>query len=310
MSLAEKGVPSDIICHCYDVKRQDIRRYFEQPGATIDDFVGRTNFGRKCTACLLDFDRELSQLGTPVATSVVTSTKLYAVPISGSPEERLESGFYLNRDGIRTLIHLANHNASPEAPATTAPHRGILWLFAPSGDVVAKRFLDVDAGKLISLDFGDSPRCPSEGWFLLSLRPRAPGYMGTLRPQVALTAQGCAVTYHTQPHKHATRSGWRSGLSIRATGGRTRTAIPIINGTNLPATVTLKLHTGATVPQAHVFELPRRGFRIVDLDDVFKGPPSNTSMLLEVTSTQPTRKFVLNRHPGGTLGVDHFPGLP
>ncbi len=305
----------DVVCHCYGVTRTDIRKHFETPGTTIDSFIDRTNIGKKCTACLLDFDYELGQLAhapdrSGKAGEIQNTLAALGGQSPGVPDERLESGFFLNRDGVKTFIHLANHNPLFAKTGAAAPHRGTLWLVAPDGRVLGKRPVSVGGGEEITINLDLFDSCPNEGWFLLRLRPEAPGLAGTLRPQVTLAGQGFAVSYHTQRHAFATRSGWRSGVALRARNGQTRTGVPVINGSNRATDVKFSLHKGGPAPTEYSFNLPSRGFRIVEIDEVFPDLPSDTPMLLQTYSREPTRKFLLNRHPSGNLGVDHFPGLP
>jgi hypothetical protein len=53
--------------------------------------------------------------------------------------------------------------------------------------------------------------------------------------------------------------------------------------------------------------LPGNGACLFDIDKRFPDLPGNVTMVLRVRSEQPTRKNVVNCHPDGSVGADHFP---
>ena len=55
--------------------------------------------------------------------------------------------------------------------------------------------------------------------------------------------------------------------------------------------------------------LAGNGASMLDVDEAFPGLPDSAPLILRVRSRRPTRKNLINRHPDGSLGVDHFPNL-
>ena len=50
-------------------------------------------------------------------------------------------------------------------------------------------------------------------------------------------------------------------------------------------------------------------FRSAQVDERFGELPTDAPLILRVASDRPTRKNLINRHPDGSLGVDHFPNI-
>jgi hypothetical protein len=150
--------------------------------------------------------------------------------------------------------------------------------------------------------------CPSEGWFLLRLIPEGPGYYGTLRPQVVLDGGCWASAYHTQFHTDASRAGRRSGMPLRSVEGRTRTAISMINGSKRASRFRATLEGPGYQAEAGG-ELPGDGARVFEIDDNFPDLPTEAPLIFRINSDYPFRKNVINRHPDGSLGIDHFPNV-
>jgi len=280
------------------------------PGATLDTLVAQTRVGTKCTACLLDLDVLLADFDQAGSGRSIGSFDQATGPGRGAPWERVDSGFFLNQDGIQTILRIANFDLGFAPTEHAAAHDCRLWVFNDAGKIRARDVFHVGGGEETTINLSDYPACPGRGWFLIAMKPRRAGYYGTMRPQVALVGRDWVACYHTQFHADAVRSGRRSGIVLRTKGPYTGAAVYAINGSNAASGLELVISDHYGYRRNADFQLAARGSAMIEIDRAFRDLPSDASLLLDVHSQEPTRKCIINRHGDGSLGVDHFPNFP
>lgn len=312
LALAHKD-DKDVLCVCFNITRGDIIDFMKQPGKNVDDLVKATNYGTKCTACLLDLDVTVSELNTKGISKPppgIGSGKIdYTVSGMGA-KERLDSAFFFCEDGIKTVLRLANFNSLFKDGEQSVAHAFRIWIMTEDGRIAAKKKGQIKAQEQLEIDFSQIEGCPGRGWFLISLIPLGPGYYGTLRPQGLLIGPDWASAFHTQFHTDATKADRRIAVGIKSTNGKTWSSPCIINGENKGGDVSLRLVGGGSYVGCYDFHLPARGSKIIDLDDVFVGIPKDCPLILSVESETKTRKYLIGKQPDGCWGADHFPTFP
>ena len=298
-----------VICYCFGTTRAEVRAHFARPSARLDDLIARTGITTKCTACSLDLDVLLDDLRTAQRVGGSNQPRV-ANDARGIRfrQERIDSGFLINRDGIVTLVRLANYPPLFEDPELCTPHRYRLALFDMGGVRCAKISGRIGVGEETTIDLSAIERCPCDGWFLIRLRPEGAGHYGTLRPQAILDGSSWTAAYHTQFHMHASRERWRAGAPLLTIGGRTRAVISIINASATPSGFRVRVD-GQDYRAETDGELAGNGAALFNVDAAFSDLPERASLILRIRSNEPTRKNLINRHPDGSLGVDHFPNL-
>ncbi len=297
-----------MICYCFGISREAVRTHFARPGARLDDFITATGITTKCTACAIDLDVMLDEVNEAAVAG--RSAAREDVPRRGwrTAIERVDSGFLVCDGSMRTSVRLANYPPYFENLALCAPHHFKLMLFDNDGRACARAKGRVEPGEETTIDLSALAGCPPQGWFLLRQRPESAGHYGTMRPQAVLDGGTWVACYHTQFHTDAARDGRRSSTPLRSVAGRTRALISIINGSARATDFRATLEGGSSAQTAEG-KLLGNGACFLDVDTVFPKLPPGAPLILRVQSTQPTRKNLLNRHPDGSFGVDHFPNL-
>lgn len=304
---------SDMVCACFNVRLADIEMFMLRPGVTVEDLIEQTNIGTKCTACLLDLEVVLSDLRKPgihdlppgIGSGVLRQDKRGLLA-----NERIDSAFFICEEGTKTVLQMSNYSPLFRDDNKAVAHRYRLWVLNDDGRICAQKKGQVDAEATVEVDFSDLPGCPPRGWFLLSLLPLGQGYYGSLRPQCILIGDEWAASYHVQFHSFASNEARRLGVVLRSSKGKTYSSAVIINGENSGGVVTVKLSAEDGYGDSYKFDLSPRGSKIIDVDSCFDDIPDNSMLLLNVESEPRTRKYLINKQPGGGWGVDHFPNFP
>lgn len=297
-----------IICYCFGVTHDQVRRHFRDADATLGQLIDKTQITRKCTACALDLDMLLDELQAERMGKVRAAG--LEVAACGIPVkvDRVDSGFLLNRNGVQTSIRLANYPPISEPASLCTSHRWQVWLFDDEGLRCGSMSGRIGVEEELTIPLAGIPGCPGQGWFLLRQIPDGDGHYGTLRPQAVLEGDSWAAAYHTQFHTDASREGRRAGTPVFACDGRTRMLISVINGSSQPTSVAMHLE-GQGFNGRHEFSLPGNGARMMEIDRAFPNLSGTGAMILRLKSSMPTRKNFINMHPDGSLGVDHFPNV-
>jgi hypothetical protein len=294
------------------VKRLEAIEFLQKPGNSVEALVAKTSMGTKCAACLLDLDVIIEQVDTKDVTKKDNHAKSKVVhknAFNMGSVDRVDSGFFVCDENVKTVIRLANFNPLFREGVEAAPHNFKLMIMEESGKVAAKKSGKILASEQINIDLSQIQNCPESGWFLLSVIPLGPGYYGTMRPQVLLIGRDWASACHTQFHGFASNKVRRVAVGIKSTNGKTWCKVCVINGENKSGEVTLRAE-GPTFKSKFSFNLPSKGSKIVSLDNVYQGLPDNEQIVLNVDSKLLTRKYLINTQPDGSWGADHFPTFP
>lgn len=297
-----------VLCYCYAVTRGQIRRHFEKPGATLEDLIEETNVTRKCTACALDLDILLDDLLMTRSDRVSPYTLVEALSGVEVKVDRMDSGFFIQNAHISSSICLANYPPVNGDEILCAPHTWTLVVFRDNGTVCHRQSGYIGIHEEVNIKFENIPGCPDRGWFLLSQSPDGRGHYGTLRPQVLLVGNTWAAAYHTQFHSDASRKGRRSSTPLFSIDGKTRTRVSVINGSKNRTNVAISLK-GVNFHAQVDHKIDGAGAWMFDVDELFPENNDAGPMILRINSDEPTRKNLINIHPDGSWGVEHFPNL-
>ena len=303
-------IPSDrVVCSCFDVSEATIRNYFLSEKASVEEFTRTTGATTKCAACKMDFDLLLDSIRGDVLIEEDPEARRMAVVKGQGVREFVDSGFLINREGIKTFLRVANlsNPFDDEGGQKLVPYDWKLRVIDESGKLRFKQSGVIEVGSSMTLDFAEICSVIDMGWFWIWLRPRAAGYFGSIRPQYGLLGQGWAATVHTQPHAWGNR---RKAVVIRSRDGRFHTRVSLINGsTRKPARCDFVLYNHeASGEERRSVELPPNGSCLTDVDQLFVGACESMRLAtLVVLSDQPTRKHILKLQPTGQYSIDHFP---
>ena len=297
------------ICFCFGTTRADVREHFSDPSARVDALIEKTGITTRCTACALDLDvlldeiRVGEQVRVPHARADQSAGGRWTVD-----RIRSDSGFFLNTDAVSTHVRLANYAPFFKGKGYCAAHRFVLTTFNNSGARLRRMKGMLDENREWTFDIAPLAKDCAQGWFLLEQIPLSAGFYGTMRPQAVLLGAGWTAAYHTQFHADATRSGRRAGSPLRSVGGATRAKVSLINAGTRVSRYEATL-TGPEFRSTEKGAVPGNGALMLDIDESFKDLPLDAPLVLRIDSDQPTRKNLINCHPDGTLGVEHFPNL-
>ena len=314
MRKIDKVKPADdLLCFCAGVTRSELRAYLREPDASIGTFIEETGLARKCTACALDLDLIIDEeLSTRSRIGEASRASQHEVGIAyrflSYPERRIDSGFFLNRDGVRTTLRVGNYFPPFDDPRGIAEHHYSVQIFGPDGKRQKTVRGTIAKGKSLSLCFSDHASALEHGWFLLTLWATESAHAGTVRPQVTLAGPDWTTSYHTQFHRDAARKGRRCGVQLRTRDGVTRAGISIINASMKPTNFRLTAETQSS-SQSTWRTLQKLGCEIIPIDEMFPELPGNESIIIRIESDEPTRKNVIFFGKDARVSVDHFPNL-
>lgn len=296
------------VCFCFGVTRAEIFSHFKETDATYDTLVKKTRVGTKCTACLLDLDLIVDEAsGERAARQITTDDKpdargdgLFKVPV-----DQCNSGFFINRGGIATIIRFANHGPIFENLPHATGFRYSLQLVTDLGkrSVLRRGRLEIDAE--VTLDLSEFPGMPEQGWFILSFYPDREGLMGSVRPQIALRGPHWVTCYHPQYHHYACRS---RSIPVQKVAGRFSTEVHMINASRAHTNVVFRAQSVQS-PYRAEYRCQLGGYHasFESLDNAFPDAPDHEVLSVNVLSDNPIRKHVLNYLGDGAVSVDHFP---
>jgi bacterioferritin-associated ferredoxin len=301
---------SRIICACFDVTESDVRKYFAAPEARIDAFVEATGISTKCTACKMDFELLLESIRTRGDNMPVAEVHDRAAA-GNSARDMVDSGFLINRDGIRTVVRVDNASNAfdPESETRLTSYVWRTRILDEQGRLCDERSDELAVGASLTLDLAAERRCPDLGWFWIWLSPKGAGFFGATRPQFALIGPNWAASVHTQPHAMACR---RKSVIIQAPGEGFNTRVSIINGYSrrrAECEFVLGALDGSTALRKN-FSIASNGSKLVDIDALFPEAGGTLRMAsLTVHSDVPVRKHIIKVQPSGRYSIDHFPSV-
>lgn len=297
----------EVICYCFGTTKKDVREHLSNPQNNYDSLVDKTSIGTKCTACMLDVDLVVHEaIGRHVSAKVTYKNIDEALSQSSQyPIDLADSGFFINRDDIKTIVRVANYGVMFEGEQYCAPYSYRLDVISSEGKHIATRRGNIPVGSTLHEDLSEIPNMTNDGWFIIDLMPMKQGLFGSIRPQIALLGSHWATTYHTQRHSIACAG---RAVFTQASSGKFNTSINVINAKGGDAIVDFTfLDINENVLKTAQRILPGYASAMVDLDSLFPDAPSDTVLLLPVSSSQGTRKHIVNHHQGGSVSVDHFP---
>lgn len=269
--------------------------------------ISKTKITTRCAACSVDLDTLIDQVSASERLTLLRRNEIAESNHGLSVLiDRLDSGFFICDDEIQSSLRLANYPTFARIESWCTPHRYRLTLYCNGGNVCVRTSGLIGVNEELTIPFGDFDKCPVQGWFTLHMLPQGPGRYGTLRPQLALKGRKWASCYHTQFHTDATRTSRRCGVPLLSVAGRTRAIISIINASSRSTGFQARLEGEDETVHG---ELAANGACLFDVDKAFPRTSGDGAVVLRFDSGEPTRKNVINRHPDGSLGVDHFPNI-
>ncbi|HUS56053.1 MAG TPA: (2Fe-2S)-binding protein [Thermohalobaculum sp.] len=302
-------VRDEVVCVCFETTRGTIERHLADPKNNYDTLVETTGVGTKCTACLLDLDLVVHEATGQHADSRVVAD---ARPVAQGhgikmPFDQSNSGLLINRDGISTHIRVANFGPMFQSMPYSVRYRYRVLAVSEDGRVAARARGGFGFGEDVCIDLGALPGAPADGWFLFDLYPQREGFMGSIRPQIALVGPGWATTYHPQYQSVACRG---RGIVLQGVDGRFATAVHLINADRRETTLEFRMSSlESDFKATFTRTLGRYASALQDLDQPFPDAPRNELLDVFVASDHPVRKHVVNRLSDGAMSVDHFPNF-
>jgi len=300
----------EVFCYCFNRTRRNVIDYLiEHPQVDIEKLIADTRIGTKCTACLLDLEVLISEKTYSDYRSLVSDAgaKAKVLPSRRMPLKLNDSGFFINDGPVSTSIHIANYNTLFGQEGSAVDYDLMILAFDAQGKRVALKKTHLRVGREFVFSTKQIANCPQNGWFLIIRMPLSAGHFGISRPQIILNGHSWRASYHTQSHSDASKSGWRSSVGIRKMAGKTRSILVMINGSNLTTRGNIEIPTSQAMIFDRQFSLHGNGLSTMAIDELFPDLPDNSSLSIKVTSDKPTRKFLLNVHEDGSMGMDHFP---
>lgn len=297
-----------VICACYGIGPKEIAAYFANPAATYESFTNDTGAGLRCTACRLDLDLAVDAYRRGEHPEEVSA--LRPIDIAGSsllsiPTDQSNSGFFVNSEGLDTVIRVANRGPMFDKSADLSGYSYVFELFDPSGDLKVVKKGRFAANSDLQFRLSEIPQCPGRGVFVLTLSPETLGWVGSIRPQVGIYGTNWVATYHAQLVSAA--SLVRS-LPLSQTDGRLNARLVTINPYPNVSRIQIELNSIADKLTAKErADIPAMGSSFVKLDDVFQKLPDERAFRIRVRSTTPVRNYIVNMMPDGAWNIDHFP---
>jgi bacterioferritin-associated ferredoxin len=303
----------DILCLCMDISKTQVKKLLMKQDFNIEYLYQTLKVGSKCTACLTDLELIINESRENYLTPEKKkhkNNKFELIKHGRHAEERVDSGLFICKGDINTILQLANYNPMFGDTQEAVKHSYHIRLIKENGELACETKGIVNTQQTVSISFKELNNCPEQGWFLIDLVPLKSGFYGTLRPQILLKGIDWAMTSHTQPHIHATygpnKQARRCHMYIKSIKRKTNTYLSIINAANSPTKYVIELSEGEYF-ESKSGNINARGSEIVDLDNIFDKIPDEKVLLISVKSTTPTRKHILMKGESGSLSVDHFP---
>lgn len=301
----------DLLCYCFGVTKADVISHFKEDNGNVDTLLDKTKITTKCATCALELDLLLSQLrrGSLDKDGHRGIKKQESGAIFFSRRDRGDSGFFLNTEDTDTIIRISNFPVNFTDDVLCSNYRFWVRFYNENGSLVGKTRGLLNKNSELELKVSELVNAPV-GWFYILQSPTDAGYYGTARPQVILQNSLSVATFHTQFHSDATLKGRRASCPVILNNlrGGLSTSIVVINGTAKETDVIFNLEMSDRVIKNKVC-LPGNGMKIVNLEKEILTTESPTFAILHIQSKYPTKKLLINNHPDGTIGVDHFPNL-
>lgn len=291
-----------LICACFGLTDRAVVDAFERCHSSYDALVQQTQVGTKCTACLLDLDLLLDGIVRAQAKRPAAATA--ARGLFHKIEDQCHCGHFVNSDGVRTTLRVANYDLMFEPGSPIVPHDYRLVVFAPDGRKVHERSGRLGAQATLEIRFADIANMPAAGWFIIDLVPRGRGVVGSLRPQIGFVGSNWAATFHPQWLAFRTR---RRAVLAAIEDGRADLWPIVINPGNAATEVNVAL---LGIDQAFRSEkrisLGARCMAELDLSTLAIPFAAGTA-LCAIEATRPLSFYIVNKHRDGTWCLDHFP---
>ena len=291
-----------ILCYCRSKTHADIKNYMQQEGASFDSLIKSTGVGMDCAACRLNLEVLVGEhfLAQNVAPSLGRKSAFMI------PANQYNCGYYLQGSGFSTTLRISNpHLPNARSPIPITDYDVDVRLYDKKGRSVADAAIDLSKASDHSISFSDFPGLPDFGWFTVNIQPKANGFVGNSRPQVAIGHGDHCSTYHMQLGKDASK---RRTVTVAAADGKTNMYFAMVNMQRATANVKVTLD-GILEPftAAHTSQIPGLGATLYEVDDAFKGLPDKNILIATVESDVPLRRYFFIKHQDGSLSMDHFP---
>ena len=298
------------LCFCFNVTKSDINTFLQDSSKSIDDLISETKIGTKCTACLMDLDLHLDQMYKNKKNNIIKFSE-----IEVDRKKKLlsfksfsDSGFCFSDKEIETNLSLQNYDQNFSKENKSVSFTWQLRVFNSLGKKVKKKTGVIESNTGTLLNISKYLEDEDGGWFIIKLKGQEDGFFGTLRPQVILVGSSWTASYHTQPHYMASKTGHRTRVFVKSVNGKLNAKIHVINASLMKNEINLNLYdiSGKKLQSSNKRTSGRSG-KFFDLDKIFKISTNNNIYTLEVKSSKPTRKHIINSLKDGSFSVDHFP---
>lgn len=298
------------LCFCFNVTKSDINTFLQDSSKSIDDLISEKKVGTKCTACLMDLDLYLDQMYKNKKNNVIKSSEIK----DGKKKKFLsfksfsDSGFCFSGREIETNLSLQNYDQNFSKKNKSVSFSWQLRVFNSIGNKVIKKTGIIESNTGTLLNISKYLQDEDGGWFIIKLKGQEDGFFGTLRPQVILLGPSWTASYHTQPHYMASKTGHRTRVFVKSVDSKLNAKVHVINASLMRNEINLNLYdiSGKKL-QSSSEKIPGRSGKFFDLDKVFKISTNYHIYTVEVKSSKPTRKHIINSLKDGSFSVDHFP---
>lgn len=305
MTRAAANDEDPVICMCCNMRRSEILDYMAQPGSSYDSLTQDLGVGGKCTACRMDLEM---LLGQPLKfTTVGRRSDLVGAGFGRTRADQLNCGFLRIDDEVETLLRLANPPQPNGSTDILADYALTLAVFDAEGRERGRWRGALERGAGRTIDLREVAGPVGYGWFTVDATAKSAGLAGNIRPQVLLKGRGWAAPYHAQLVSMASKL---RSVMVASRDGRTGATFPVLNTGRTPAKMTVSLFGTAGPLGERRTAVPAEGLALFDVDDAFAaelaGHP-RAILTAVVTTSLPTRRYILVRQDDGAYSVDHFP---
>ena len=302
-------VDDEIICACLNVTKSAVVNCLRENDNSIEHMMSALKVGSRCASCLLDVEMIINEEFKNQKGPKLNHAKHY-------PDDRgrffslsrgkpmFETGFFVQNAKVQTTISFANFGHLFEECEYVVPFDYTVHAFRNNGLSLLKKSGRIAKNSRVNIRLSDFTGEDVDGGFFLSLRPTKKGVIGSIRPQFMLAGHGFSATVHTQPNFAACKL--RTVLKIPQK--RFNSSISVFNVTRHESLVGLELKT-KTGQSLEIMKskLPALGSEVFDLDEIFTKFRPNEPHTITVSSSQVTRKHVINHLKDERLSIDHFP---
>ena len=292
----------ELLCYCKAKSRADIKRYMLEHNANFETLIRDTGIGAECAACRLNLEAFVGSQYLAENTGPAKSDKKLLMLST----DQYNCGYYLNTKEFRTIVRISNPNMpNSRSPVQIAEYEVHLCIYSSEGAIVDKRKLFLGAAGDHSIELSNIPNLPDFGWFTINARPLTVGFVGNIRPQVAIEHGYRCSTYHPQLVKDAST---RRTMTVAVVDGKTNMFFPMINVNRQSANVRITLE-GLLEPyeRESTSVICGQGAILLSLDETLPGLPDGNIFVATVESDLPLRRYFFVENRDGSLSMDHFP---